>query len=483
MKISKNTLLLSLSLLTFSTLYPITTSAKTYKKNYRKISPISSKSSNRICPTVGFDTIRSIDILDEEKEAGIINFDDFLKMYCYTYFGDNEKKKEKKFYALSKEVQYLKYSKQGIDRERQPPIILHWTDSSNSMSVIRTLFQERYGMKEGVIGVDYIITEPLLNPDYPEELAKSYVIKFSKSEVATTWFHVPNKFKKSMPEQDRKYNKAINIEIVGWGFLTSKSKKRTIREGFRGDFENLETKYTTYSVVLKFLNFLSEKHNFGDIVDTYLPENEIDKELKEKKNITYLNGPLSQYIKGHGLIALEHTLMFGGDYIRQRHDFTATDLLVVYSDLKEYRKFIGNIYENPNKSEYESDSVKVIVLRIQEKLFNTNNAKQIDDIRKEILSIKNDSQKDYLLYIASLLDIKIDNIDKFNKIRRDILYLQVNEKEQLNSYILAKFINELSIFSEDEYLYVSKIINLLENDSLKGKLYALLQTKSSYKEK
>ena len=234
---------------------------------------------------------------------------------------------------------------------------------------------------------------------------------------------------------------------------------------------------------MKFLNFLSEKHNFGDIVDTYLPENEIDKELKEKKNITYLNGPLSQYIKGHGLIALEHTLMFGGDYIRQRHDFTATDLLVVYSDLKEYRKFIGNIYENPNKSEYESDSVKVIVLRIQEKLFNTNNAKQIDDIRKEILSIKNDSQKDYLLYIASLLDIKIDNIDKFNKIRRDILYLQVNEKEQLNSYILAKFINELSIFSEDEYLYVSKIINLLENDSLKGKLYALLQTKSSYKEK
>ena len=62
-------------------------------------------------------------------------------------------------------------------------------------------------MKERIIGVDYVLTEPLLHPDFPNDPPKSYVVNFSRSEVATTWFHVPDKYKEKMGSHDRKYKK------------------------------------------------------------------------------------------------------------------------------------------------------------------------------------------------------------------------------------------------------------------------------------
>jgi hypothetical protein len=222
---------------------------------------------------------------------------------------------------------------------------MHWTDGDNAMGAIRTLFKER-NMAEGVIGVDYVVTEPLRHPDSPGLPAKSYVVNFSRGEVATTWFHVPAQFRNY---EDRKYNRAINIEITGWRFLQNHKGKKGdfgrkgslgIREAFNGDFKNLEKKYKIYPTVLKLVNYLAEKHNFAKLIDHFNIENEIS-HSQTKNGLLYLDGPLSKYLKGHGLIALEHTLKYGSKYKDIRHDFTPKDLLVLYSDLKGYRQFTG----------------------------------------------------------------------------------------------------------------------------------------------
>ncbi len=427
-----------------------------------------------------FSTIRNISISEEEKDSGIINFNEFLRIYYYNYLSKkSEDEKNKNIVRLNYEISHLKYSDKVSNADREPPVILHWTDANNALSVIKTLFKERPGMSEGIIGVDYVVTEPLLHPDYPDRPAKSYAVKFSKSEVATTWFHVPDKIKNKMPEQDRKYNKAINIEIVGWRFLQSKSGRKNdfgkrgklgIRENFSGDFENFEDDFYIYPSVIKLVNYLAEKYKFTDLVDQYSPENEIDPELKNKKGITYLNGPLSKYIKGHGLIALEHTLMFGGTYRELRHDFTSEELLIFYEDLKNYRKFQENV---------------IIANQIEDKLFDSIKlgSVEIGKIKEDIAKIKSQKTKEFLLYALYVNNIKIDSLTKLNDARRYIEYLDSKGKEKLTSLLIHKFLTESDVFEDNDFGYIKGVIFTVKDSILRQNLYQILNDRFAYHSK
>ncbi len=390
-----------------------------------------------------------------------------MRIYYYNYLEKkNPDDKNKSLVHLNGSISHLKYSA-NESTPRKPPIIMHWTDADNAMGVIKTLFQERKSMKEGIIGVDYVVTEPLLHPDYPERAARSYSVKFSRSEVATTWFHIPDKFKKTMAEQDRKYNKAINIEIVGWRFLadnngrrndTSKSGKKGIRENFNDDYEVLDREGITYPTVLKLVNYLAEKYDFCNLVDDFSPEKEIDPTLKDK-GITYLNGPLSQYLKGHGLVALEHTLMFGGDYVRERHDFNPSDLLVLYSDLKNYRF-------------YKQNSGDMLAKSIESKI-NSNvamNQFEISDLKKDINKVKSVAKKEYLLYALYLRDEKVESIDKINAIKANLTYLNNSDREKITSALLTKFIDSSKDIKPNEYEYLSDMIGSVRDNLIKDRL-------------
>jgi hypothetical protein len=424
-----------------------------------------------------FNTIRNINIGDEEKEAGIINFNEFLRIYYYNYLSKKSNvEKNRSIVRLNSEINHLKYSEKISNPDREPPVILHWTDANNALGVIRTLFEERHSMTEGIIGVDYVVTEPLLHPDYPDRPARAYAVKFSKSEVATTWFHVPDKLKNKMPEQDRKYNKAINIEIVGWRFLQnnsgkennfSKNGKLGIRETFNGDFDNFDTNFSIYPTVLKLVNYLAEKYDFGNLVDEYSPENEIDQELKNKKGIIYLNGPLSKYIKGHGLIALEHTLMFGGTYWELRHDFTPEELLVFYEDLKNFRQFESN---------------DMVAKQIEKRLFEPGNLDSLEaaQIKDNINNVKSRKKQEYLLYALYLHSTKIDSIAKLNESRRYIDYLDPKGREKLTSLLLSKYLDESNDIEENDFGYIKSVIFTLKDTASKNYLNQLLFDRFAY---
>jgi hypothetical protein len=288
-----------------------------------------------------FDIIKDTYISAAEKKIGMINFNEFSRLYVYNYYPKySAAAKQKALAKIQEEAGTMKYSTR-VSGPRQAPVVMHWTDGDNAMGAIRTLFKPA-NMAEGVIGVDYVVTEPLKHPDFPGRPAKSYVVNLSKSDVATTWFHTND-------QEDRKYNKAINIEITGWRFLKNtrgktgsfgKNGSLGIRENFHGDFKNLDKNYAIYPTVLKLVNYLAEKNNFASLITGFKPENEIDSKTNKTGTI-YLDGPLSQYLKGHGLIALEHTLKYGSKYKDMRHDFTPRELLVLYSDLKGYRQFLA----------------------------------------------------------------------------------------------------------------------------------------------
>lgn len=423
-----------------------------------------------------FSTIRSIPISEEEYAANIINFDEFLRIYYYNYIKNKaDGDKNQTLVRINREINHLKYSA-NESTERRPPVILHWTDASNAMGVIRTLFEERKSMKEGIIGVDYVVTEPLLHPDYPDRPAISYSVKFSRSEVATTWFHVPEKFMGKMASQDRKYNKAINIEIVGWRFLPNPNGrtndagmygKKGIREVFdENDTDNLENKYSTYPTVLKLVNYLADKYNFGEYVDNFSEEKEIDPVLKAK-GITYLNGPVSHYIKGHGLIALEHTLMFGGDYVRVRHDFTPNELLIFYSDLKKFRNM---------------DNTDQFAKSIETKLDGSQQLDDIgmDELRDQINKVKNTQKKEYLLYSLYLHSEKIDSVEKINEFRKNFDYLNSNDREKLVSSLLNKYIIDSKDVNDNDYEYLKGVIETVRDTNIKEKLSQTLLEKYTY---
>jgi len=430
-----------------------------------------------------FNTIRDISVSPEEKEAGIINFNEFLKIYFYNYLANKSPDEQNKaLVRLNADINHLKYSQQISSPERQPPVILHWTDANNAMGVVKTLFAEQRSMEEGIIGVDYVITEPLYHPDYPDRPAKSYTIKFSRSDVATTWFHVPDKFKGTMGEYDRKYNKAINIEIVGWRFLPNDKGKRNdfgkkgklgIRESFNGnsnDFDEMESKYVTYPTVLKLVNYLAEKHDFAKVIDNFSPDAEIDQNLKEKKGIIYLNGPLSKFIKGHGLIALEHTLMFGGDYVQLRHDFTPEELLVFYSDIKAYRDFQANDRIAKNIEERLNMSVPL-------------NSMEIEDIKEQIKTVKSPKKREFLLYGLYLANLKIDTIAKLNDARKNIEYLDKKDVEKLTSTLLNKFLNDSKSVEANDYGYLKSVIGTVRDSIIRDRLYQILSDRYTFHNK
>jgi hypothetical protein len=290
-----------------------------------------------------FDIIKNNYISDAEKKIGMINFNEFGRIYVYNYFSKKSAtERQKALQQLQEDTSNLRYTTK-ISSERKPPVVMHWTDGDNAMGAIRTLFKQENNMAEGVIGVDYLVTEPLKHPDFPKRPAKSYIINFSRSDVATTWYHAAG------TSEDRKYNKAINIEITGWRFLKNiKGKKANygkqgslgIREDFNGDYKNMDKKYAIYPTVLKLVNQLAEKHKFTSQISQFKAENEISKNLS-KNGTVFLDGPLSKYIKGHGLIGLEYSMKYGGNYKDLRHDFTPKDLLVLYGDLKGYRQFLA----------------------------------------------------------------------------------------------------------------------------------------------
>lgn len=436
-----------------------------------------------------FSSIRNIDIDTLERESDIINFDEFLRVYYYNYLANKpESEKNKTISRVNGEVNKLKYSATK-SAERQPPVVLHWTDADNAMGVIKTLFQERKGMKEGIIGVDYVVTEPLLHPDYPERKARSYTVKFSKTDVATTWFHVPDKQMKSMGHEDRKYNKAINIEIVGWRFLPNKKGKNNgmgktgklgIRETFDNDFDNFDEKYKTYPTVLKLLNYLAEKHQFGGIVDEFTPESEIDQNIKNKKGWTYLNGPLSEHIKGHGLIAMEHTLKYGGDYINMRHDFTPSELLIVYNDLKNYRLFKGNRTDSDMLARADIDrSVNDLEYSINNAV--AMNQYEAEDLKTRILQVRDIKKKEYLLYALHLKSENVDSIEKVNDIRKNLDYLETNDREKLMSTVLVRYFSESQDMKAADYDYLKVVIDNVRDKSVRDSLTQALKDKYSSK--
>lgn len=431
-----------------------------------------------------FDSIRSVDISEAEREADIINFDEFLRVYYYNRFvNKSEQEKNKTINRLNNDIKKLKYSA-DTSSERQPPVILHWTDADNAIGVIKTLFQEHKSMKEGIIGVDYVVSEPLLHPDYPERKARAYTVKFSRSSVATTWYHVPDKNMGSMGHEDRKYNKAVNIEIVGWRFLPNKKGKNSgmgkygkvgIRENFNDNFENFDDKYAVYPTVIKLLNYLAEKHNFSEVVDNYSSDLEIDQNIKASKGLTYLNGPLSQYIKGHGLVAVEHSLKYGGDYINMRHDFTPSELLVVYEDLKNYRKFKkdNNVIPDMLASEIESSINNVGVLSQSE----------IDDLKNRITQVASVSKKEYLFYALQLKGETINSVEKISEIRKNIDYLEISDREKLMSNILVKYFTDSQEIQSNDYDYLKVVIDSVRNKNVRNNLAKTLNYKYVYKNK
>ncbi|MFN8670536.1 MAG: hypothetical protein U0457_00445 [Candidatus Sericytochromatia bacterium] len=427
-----------------------------------------------------FKEIRTIEITPEERASDIINFDEFMRIHYFNYISKkNEKDKNKLLVKLNSDIANLKYSKNYIDKK--PPLILHWTAGNTAMGAILTLFKERKGMKEGLIGVDYVVTEPLIHPDYPDFPPKSYSVKFTKSESATTWFHVPNNSMPEIKEQDRKYNKALSIEIVGWRFLKNEKGKNEssneigkmgIRENFDGnyeEFENLEDKYLQYPTVIKLANYLAEKYNFANLIDEFEEEKEIDPVLKEK-GILYLNGPLSEYIKGHGLVAVEHTLMFNSSYIREKQDFTPKELLVFYNDLKNYRSY---------KKDLE------LVRNIEERILNTDKLSKIEfEKNKEFISnIKSKKQKEYLTMALDINNLKINTLDKINLQRKEIDAFSSKQKEKLTSFIISKFINESDKIQEEDYTYLKKIIVAFKNYNIREKISQQLYDRYAYNNK
>lgn len=422
-----------------------------------------------------FSSIRNIEISEEEKKADIINFNEYVRIYYYNYLEKkNEKDKNNLLVKLNSSINTLKYSKK--ESERKPPIILHWTDADNALGVIKTLFKERRGMEEGIIGVDYVVTEPLLHPDYPERPARAYSVKFSRSEVATTWYHVDKKDPR-YKEEDRKYNKAINIEVVGWRFLKNEKGKKNdfsrygkkgIREEFDGDYQKIENfdNYSTYPTVLKLVNHLAEQHDFAYLIDEYEENKEIDLNLKEK-GITYLSGPLSQYVKGHGLVGWEHTLKYGGDYNRVRFDFVPQELLVFYSDLKTFREF---------KQE------EVLVNELEDSINNTPTLsnEDRDKLREKIAYIKSSKKKDYLFTALYVNGIKIENLNNFNDARRNIDNLDNKYKNKLVSVLLNKFVSEAESIKDNEYAYVRGLISSLSDSNKRELLYQSLYDRYAY---
>ncbi|MEK7435216.1 MAG: hypothetical protein AABZ74_18940 [Cyanobacteriota bacterium] len=427
-----------------------------------------------------FSEIRDIEISYEEKQADIVNFNEFLRIHYYNYLGKkSEKEKNTSMVKLNSDISKLKYSTEYDDRK--PPIVLHWTAGNNAMGAIKTLFVERKGMKEGIISVDYVVSEPLFHPDYPDRPARSYSIKLSKSQVATTWFHVPNNAMPEIKAQDRKYNKAISIEIVGWRYAKNPKGKKNddtelgkngIRESFEGDFEDFndfEKKYSKYSTVLKLINNLAEKHNFTNAIDEFTPETEIDPNLQQK-GITYLNGPLSQYIKGHGLVALEHTLMFNSTYIKEKVDFTPKELLVFYSDLKDFRSYM--------KDQEIVKSIEERVL-ISEKLPQTEYQK-VSDL---ILNLRSKRQKEYLTMALDLNLLKITSLEKLNAERKEIDAFSKKEKDKLTSFLIAKFLEEANKIHEEEYDYLKNVILTFQDNKIREKISQQLYDRYAYNNK
>lgn len=422
-----------------------------------------------------FSTIRNVEITEEEKNADIINFNEFLRIYYYNYLEKkNEKDKNKLLVNLNSSINTLKYSKK--ESGQKPPIVLHWTDADNALGVIKTLFKERKGMEEGVIGVDYVVTEPLLHPDYPERPARAYSVKFSKSEVATTWYKVDKKDPR-YSEEHKKYKTSINVEIVGWRFFKnekgkkndfSKYGKKGIREEFDGDYQKIEDfdKYSTYPTVLNLLNYLSEKHEFSYLIDEYEEEKEVDLNLKEK-GILYLDGPLSQYIKGHALIGWEHTLKYGGDYNKVRFDFVPKELLTLYSDLKSFRQF---------KQE------ELVVNELEEVINNTPKLtnEENDKLREKIAFIKSTKKKDYLFTALYVNGLKIENTNNFNDARRNIDNLDPKYKNKLVSVLLNKFVSEAESIQDNEYAYIRGIISSLQDSNKRELLYQSLFDRYAY---
>lgn len=429
-----------------------------------------------------FDSIRAIEISDAERAADIINFDEFLRVYYYNRLvNKSEQEKNKIMNQVNKDVNKLKYSA-DTSSEREAPVILHWTDADNALGVIKTLFQERKGMKEGIISVDYVVTEPLLHPDYPERKARAYSVKFSRSSVATTWYHVPDKNMGSMGHEDRKYNKAINVEIVGWRFLPNKKGKNNsmskygklgIRENFDDNFENFDDKYSVYPTVIKLINYLAEKHNFGNTIDEFNANDEIDQKVKSAKGWTYLNGPVSQYIKGHGLIAIEHTLKYGGDYINMRHDFTPSELLVLYKDLKNYRQFTreNRIVPDQLASEIESRINNTVAF----------NPYEVEDIKNRIAQIQNINKKEFLFYSLQLKNDTIASIEKISEIRKNIDYLDSEDREKLMSSALVKYFTDSQTIKSDDYDYLKVVIDSVRDKSIRESLFKTLSDKYVYK--
>lgn len=425
-----------------------------------------------------FNVIRNLNVNDLEREAGIINFNEYLKLYLYTYYSDKSRsERDKEAARINSEIGQLKYAEGNTDNKK-PPVILHWTDSSNSLGVIKTLFQKHSSMMEGVIGVDYVVTEALKNPDYPGSAPRAYAVKLSQSDVATTWFHVPDQYKYKMSEHDRKYNKAINIEIVGWRFFQNSGGRKGdfgrygqlgIRETFNGNFNNFEKNYEVYPTVLKLLNYLAEKHGFAKEIDNYNSQDEISSYWKNRKGITYLDGPLSQNIKGHGLIALEHSLMFGSKYKDLRHDFTPNELLTVYEDLKNFRSYYGN---------------SALVKKLEEQIRNTKefSSYQLAKIKEDINTIQQAKKREYLLYALYMKNEKITDINKLNETRKYLEYLDENDREKLTSTLISKYINESDIIGKSDYHYLKNVISTVKDNKIKNQLEKTLFSRFAYQQ-
>lgn len=423
-----------------------------------------------------FDVIRDIYISEDEKKIGMMNFNEFLKVYVHNYLSNIGDTSEKNFQIakLNANLRDLKYSKIGMDIKKQPPIILHWSGNDSAMGTIKHLFRFYPEVEEGVIGVDYVITEPLYHPDYPNRKKRAYIVKFSNNYVATTWYKVPNKLISTMYHEHKKYNKAIAIEIVGWKYFRKptgiKGSFRIngelgIRENFDGSFENFDEKFQVYPTVLKLLNYLAEEYNFASLIDGFQKENEISKYWKKQRNVTYLDGQLSQYIKGHGLVAIEHTIKYGSNYINMKADFAPNDLLTLYSDLKKYRLYndkflIQDIEYNLANASIESfDSMTYLNFKNQ--------------IKRVITPIK----RDYLFFYLYILNTKITTIEKFDSTRMFIEYLLDDDKEILTGKLIKKFLTESYETQKENFVYFRGITKSFRDKTLQKEIYKLLDKK------
>jgi len=423
-----------------------------------------------------FDVIRNIPITEEEKKIGMINFNEFLDLYIYNYLDKIEDDSEKNFQIakLNSNLRELKYSKIGMDIKKQAPVILHWSGNNSAMGTIKYLFKFTNEVEEGVIGVDYVITEPLANPDYPDRKKKAYIVKLSGSYVATTWYKVPNKLIPLMYHEHKKYNKAISIEIVGWKFLRNPQGLKGnfgingelgIRENFNNSFDDFDEKYQVYPSVLKLVNYLAEQNNFATLIDNFNENNEISKYWKKRKNILYLDGELSKYLKGHGLIAIEHSLKYNSNYINTKADFSPKDLLVLYSDLKKFRiyndKFlIEDIENNLENTEPESfDSMTYL------------------NFKNQIKNVVTPLKRDYLFFYLYILNTKITSMQKFDSTRGFIDYLLNDDKEKLTAKIIQKYLSE-SYETDKEYLvYLKNIADSFKNKTLSSQIDKLIDKK------